>query len=215
MAMAVKTKAELVALHKERLTLLEMTKVIQSNGYKVKNFYGDSPASLRALCSRLHTIRNDVKPIVSPKTFAERYAAGNVQLFKKYVAERRFAYEIECGKRCGAKWEKSRYSKGDAHFYIGYMWRRNVWKRFVQNKSMVTDNILIIRAEEYKINVDHIRLYEATVFDLKEKKEVNGYIGQSKLGGKAVFKKERNLAIAGAIALARKNVSEKLLGETE
>ena len=210
-------KEEQLALQKERLLLLEMTPIIARHGYKVKKTYDDKhgPLSVRSICQRLARIRAELKVAQSPKTFAERAKSLNEQLFKKYVGDRRFYYDVTCGNRCGAKWEKTKFSKGDASFRIGYMWRRSVWKNFIKDSQMVTDNIILLRAEEFKINVDHIRLFEAKVFDLKEKKEVNGYIGKSKLGGKAMFKKERNLAIAGAIARARKDVSGKILGETE
>jgi UTP-glucose-1-phosphate uridylyltransferase len=127
------------------------------------------------------------------------------------VERRRTRWDVEVGgsiDRTGHAF-KSKVSNR-MEFRLGYLWYSKVYQQLVNTRLTNGKDIILLDAMEYRVNVQGVRLYAVTAYDFKTKKEVKGYVGQSTLDNKTVFRKTAKEAINAAQNLTVRSVNEKL-----
>jgi hypothetical protein len=149
-------------------------------------------------------------------TKAEGQIKGHLQ---DLCTKRKFKETVIVGGRetgtCEYKPPFNKYSQGTVTFCVGHMWHKNVWDKIYKDGRLVQKDYIILSAVEYKTNVPHVRLYEATAYGVTEKAQVNGWIGQSKLGKQMCsFRTDKLAAIQAAQRLTVGSVNQQLQGET-
>jgi len=154
-----------------------------------------------------------------PKNFALQAEAQIRYKLLNLVEKRKFSTTIVVGGKetggCEYLPQSSRYSRPTVTFCVGHLWDRNVFQNFYSQSQMVSTDYIILSAVEYRTNVQHIRLFKATAYGITEKKRVDGWVGQSKIGKqKACFRQDRQAAIQMAQKLTVGSVNEHLKGET-
>jgi hypothetical protein len=154
-----------------------------------------------------------------PKNFALQEEANIRYKLLNLVDKRKFSTTIIVGGKetgsCEYLPQSSRYSRPTVTFCVGHLWHRNVFQNFYSQSQIVTTDYIVLSAVEYRTNVPHIRLFKATTYGITEKKRVDGWVGQSKLGKqKACFRQDRQAAIQMAQKLTVGSVNEHLKGET-
>lgn len=112
--------------------------------------------------------------------------------------------------------QKGRGASNTLWVTVGYMWRRKVFGKILNGRLTNANEVFVLSAKEYRINVPQVRLYAVTVWDYKEWKLAHGFIGQSKLGKQAcTYRKRRDMAINAARSLGGEAINKNLRGEVE
>jgi hypothetical protein len=159
----------------------------------------------------------DGDPLRVSKNFAKK-AEQNIKVhLAELCSNRKFDEAIHIGgpKTGTASYTKARYrKKPDVEFYVGHMWYRNVWLNLYQDNRMLSKDYIVLKAEEYRTNVQHVRLYEVATYGIAEKEMMHGWVGQTKLGKqRCVFRTDKKLAITAAQKLTIDAINEQLKGE--
>lgn len=155
----------------------------------------------------------------SPKAAAKRTEEKIRVKISELVSSRKFKETIIVGGKAAGtcKHEKGgyRFAHAKVTFNVGHMWLRDVWENIHKGERFDGQDYLVLSAAEYLTNVPQIRLYEVTTYGMKERKQVNGWIGQSKVGDqKCAFKTDKFAAIQAARKLVLEAINNQL-GETD
>jgi hypothetical protein len=166
---------------------------------------------------RQYQRNRDGDPLMVPKSFAKRAEKQIKVNLSALCATRKFNEVINIGgpKTGTANYTKARYrGKPDVEFNVGHLWYRNVWHNLYQDDRMLSKDYIVLKAEEYRTNVQHVRLYEVATYGIAEKEMVHGWVGQTKLGKQhCVFRTDKKLAITAAQKLTIDAINEQLKGE--
>lgn len=188
--------------------------------------------SIKAVRERLHALRHDMKQREQwrEKAAEKREKAAIEQIvpdkcldYPKIKVRVHVGQAAPNGERSWVDYEKPYRSSGYVqpgviNVYVGHMWRKKVYLPLLVNRNFWdTATHFICSAEEYRINVKHIRLYTAVCWHRQTKEMRIGYIGQSKIGKqKAEFHTSKTMAIHHATLLVAKDLDAQLTqGENE
>jgi autonomous glycyl radical cofactor GrcA len=179
---------------------------------------------IRGLCERMKLMRKGQRdrsadPLQVKKSFALNAEKDIKRCLTDICSKRKFNETIIVGGKdtgtCEYKEGINRYSKPTVTLCVGHMWYRNVFKNIYDHNRLVQNDYIILSAVEYRTNVPHVRLYEAVAYGISEKGQVNGWIGQSKLGEQLCsFRTDKQAAIQAAQRLTVRSVNEQISGET-
>jgi len=188
----------------------------RKKGYTVEH-------EISAIIHRLNRLRSEQRDregdrLLVRKNFITETESRVRYNFSNLCEKRKFFATIIVGGKdagsCEFTPKVTKYAKDAVTFCLGHMWYRNVWQNFYQDDRMVSKDYLVLSATEYRTNVQHIKLFQVTTFGVAEKKQVNGWVGQSKLGKqKCAFRTDRLAAIQAAQKLTVGSVNEHLKGE--
>lgn len=189
----------------------------RTKGYSLESDIRDLKRTLVNIRQAMRDRSDDL--LQSVNNFAQREEKKIAAHLQSLCVKRKFNLEVKIGGAntgaCEYRAPINRYSKATVIFYVGHMWERNVWKNIYQNQRLVQNDYIILSATEYRVNVPHIRLYEARAYGTSEKTLVNGWIGQSKLGAQICsFRTDKVGAIQAAQRLTLGSVNQQLSGET-
>lgn len=174
----------------------------------------------RLIMLRQHQRDRSRDPFYVTRSFAVRAEEKIKSALAKICEKRKFKETIVVGGRetgtCEYKPPINKYNTAEVTFCVGHMWYRNVYDNIYRDDRLVQKDYIILSAIEYRTNVPHVRLYEATAYGTSEKAQVNGWIGQSRLGKQMCsFRTDKLAAIQAAQRLTIGSVNQQLSGETD
>ena len=191
----------------------------------LKDYNRNKSSTLNSIIGNLKNRLNSMRQVQrdrsgdtlqSPRSFS-RLAEDKIRkTLTDLVARRKFKTTIIIGGADTGTCEyRTRNSNAEVTLCVGHMWYRNVYENIYKDHRLAQNEYIILSAVEYRTNVPHIRLYEATAYGTTEKKQMNGWIGQSKLGNQlCAFRTDKMLAIQAAQRLTLASVNKQLIGET-
>jgi hypothetical protein len=176
----------------------------------------DFEQSISELRNQLQQMRRAQRPVerltraAYAKTEISRISADLGSLFRGWACSPNLAIsksEPDAKSRNGRR-------AATVDIRVGYLWHRRIWETIHKDKRMVTPNTVVLTATEYRTNVQHIRLYEVSAYNVISGRMSRGWVGQTKLGKQAcVFVKDKTLAITEALKLTTKAIDSQVKGE--
>jgi hypothetical protein len=134
-----------------------------------------------------------------PRSFQKNEAKKIKNLLTNLCVKRKFNTTVIVGGKDAptCKFESNPYRRQPptVTLVVGHMWGKRVWDNIytsMENQRLTNTDYIILSAVEYRTNVRHVRLFEATAYGIKEKEKVNGCIRDP-----IVVWKEQNTLVDG------------------